>query len=416
MKEILLFTSPSCGACVTQEKILHDYFRSKGKRAVINKINVDRFPGKFPFIQFTPTWAFPQGNQKYALYPSIIDDPKMIESVKSTSFGKRKSRFGEKTLLPGINDLEVYGKNFPNGQGFSTPKSFYGTVEDVWGKGYDTLNAGIGGTRSLGPDRVGEIFSNDYVNNIRMAHPSDQLGTALNLNRTCNTKGSVLESPGLIYDSKNPQIVSSTTGFGRKSRFGNLYSQMGPASEIGNQYLINKDTGKQLYSGARQDELPRPYSVKTGYVGQATEYKPKLSFGKKSKKVKKCLKLVKKCNKDVTKCIKTKKSESSLKKCLLGVKCKKAKKCFSGEGAVLRLTSKNNIKINSAFGKKTKKCLKLVKKCKKDVAKCIKTKKSESSLKKCLLGVKCKKAKKCFSGEGAVLRLTSKNKIKVIKS
>ena len=291
----ILFMSPGCGACIKQEKILRDYFMSIGKHAVINLINLDRFPGKFKDIQFTPTWAFPQGGDKYKLYPNIIEDPKMIKAV--SSFGRkrsnRRSRFGAE-LLPNINNLAVYGKNFPNGKGFDIPQSYYGTVENIWGKGDDTLNAGVGGTRSLGPDNIVKMYSNGYFNEIRMAQPADQLGAAINLNRSCN-KSTSLSSPGIIFDSPNPQIVDNTTGFGRRkrrSRFGNLYSQMGPASEIGNQYLINKDTGNQLYSGARQNETPRPYSInnKSIYIGQAPIYNPikSASFGKKkkSKKVK----------------------------------------------------------------------------------------------------------------------------------
>ena len=274
-KSIILFMSPGCGACVRQEQILDNYFRSKGKSITISKINIDRFPNKFKFIKFTPTWAFSQGNQKYALYPGGIEDPSMIENMS------RKSHFGSETLLPNINDLAFYGKNFPDGKGFNTTQSFYGNIENTWGTGDDTLNAGIGGTRSLGPDNIGEMYSNGYLNNIRMAHPSDQLGTALNLNRSCN-KTTNVSSPGLIFDSPNPQIVS--TGFGRKQRFGNL--NMGPAIE--SQYLISKDTGNELYSGARQNENTRPYSVKSNtYIGQAPVYNPIgesksfASFGKK---------------------------------------------------------------------------------------------------------------------------------------
>ena len=276
----ILFMSPGCGACIKQEKILRDYFMSIGKQAVIKLINLDRFPGKFKDIQFTPTWAFPQGGDKYKLYPNIIEDPKMIKSV--SSFGKRRSRFGND-----FNSLAVYGKNFPNGEGFDIPQSYYSTVENTWGKGNDTLNAGIGGTRSLGPDNIGEMYSNGYFNNIRMAPPGSQLETAIDLNRTCNVyknPGTSLSSKGMIFDSPNPQIVDNTTGFGhkRRSRFGNL--NMGPAFEIGNQYLINKDTGNQLYSGARQNETPRPHSVKSStYIGQAPVYKPIPSFGKKKK-------------------------------------------------------------------------------------------------------------------------------------
>jgi hypothetical protein len=70
---------------------------------------------------------------------------------------------------------------------------------------------------------------------------------------------------------------------------------MGPGYEIGYQYLINKDTGNQLYSGGRQNETPRPDSVQNKYiyVGQVTPYKPIgnvssfPSFGKKYKQMSK---------------------------------------------------------------------------------------------------------------------------------
>ena len=308
----ILFMSPNCGACIKQEKILRDYFMSIGKQAVIKLINVDRFPGKFKDIQFTPTWAFPQGGDKYKLYPNIIEDPKMIKSV--SSFGKRRSQFGNE-----FNSLAIYGKNFPDNKGFDIPQSYYGTVENIWGKGDDTLNAGIGGTRSLGPDNIGKMYSNAFVNEIRMAPPGTQLETAINLNRACNidkNPSTMKSSPGMIFDSPNPQIVDNTTGFGRRkrrSRFGNLYSQMGPASEIGNQYLINKDTGNQLYSGARQNETPRPYSIKSStYIGQAPVYNPikSASFGKKKKSKKVKVKQVK-------------------------------KKCYIGEGTILTVSKRS---------------------------------------------------------------------------
>ena len=289
----VLFISPGCGACSAQEEILKAYFRNR--KTDIKIVNLDKYPGKFSFIEFTPTWAFPQGDQKYVLYPNIIKDPKMLNSFSLTN--RRSVRFGAEPAP--LNSLAVYGKNFPDNKGFGIPNSFYRDVQKVWGTGDDTLNAGIGGTRSLGPNNIGEMYSNGYLNNIRMAHPSDQLGTALNLNRSCNkesSNSSSNSSKGLIYDSPNPQIVDNTTGFGKKGRkkslrknlFGGLYSQMGPAYEIGNQYLKDKDTGKKLFSGARQDDGPRPYAVESDtFIGKADVYKPNLLFGKKVKCVKK---------------------------------------------------------------------------------------------------------------------------------
>jgi len=297
MNKPVLFLSSTCGACKLQKEILDRYFKTKRNISVIY-LDDPKNDGKFQNIEATPTLGIPRSDGTMEIYEGVIENPAMLETM---SFGsrrrttkrstKRKSRFGAQTppLYPNINNLAVYGKNFPDYKGFDIPQSYYGTVENKWGKGDDTLNAGIGGTRSLGPDNIGEMYSNGYVNNIRMAQPADQLGTALYLNRACNIdrkESTVAAAPGMIYDAKNPQIVSNTTGFGRqgkrnvpgkrRSRFGGLYSQMGPASEIGNQYLIAKDTGKQLYSGARQNEGPRPYSVnnKEIYIGQAPVYNP----------------------------------------------------------------------------------------------------------------------------------------------
>jgi len=349
VNKIILFESPTCGACILQKKILSEHF--KGKTPDILTVNVDNFPNKLDFIQFTPTWAFPQGNQTYKLIPNIIKD------LSTLSFGKRRMRFG-KELLPNINDLAVYGKNFPDNKGFQIPNSYYKNVENVWGTGVDTLDAGVGGSRSLGPGNVGEMYSNEYFNNIRMAHPADQLGTALGLNKACNTERKISttkEAPGMIYNSPNPQIVDNTTAFGRqrRSRFGNtLYSQMGPAYEIGNQYLLSKNTGKQLFSGARQDDGPRPYAVNnpSTFMGQAPVYNPKLTFGKKMNK-----KVDKKMNKKVDKKMDKKVKKSKKVKVDIKIKVKrksgageKKKKCSIGEGSTISLSKfSNKIKVKN---------------------------------------------------------------------
>lgn len=274
--------SPECGACKSQKQQINDYLKSVGKTAKISVINVDQHPDKFKFIEVLPTWMFLLPKKKCIIKTGIIE-PRQLFGGRSSSFGKE--------LLPGINDLVYYGKEFPNGKGFDIPNSHYQNVEAVWGKGDDTLNAGVGGSRSLGPDKVTEMYTSKYLNDIRMAHPSDQLGTALALNRTCNIqKNNTSKSVGLVADSKSPQIVDNTTGFGRRRnfRFGySLYSQMGPAYEIGNQYLIDRETGNKLYSGARQFETPRPNKVTTGFIGQAPGYEANKyrlsSFGKKVK-------------------------------------------------------------------------------------------------------------------------------------
>jgi hypothetical protein len=297
MNKAILFKQDGCGACTTQDEFLRKNFRG-----TIHQINLSKFPGQFEFIEFTPTWAIPLGNDQYKLHSEIVETPEELQRV--SQFGKsrkakrsksRRTGFGQ-TLLPGINNLSVYGKNFPDNQGFKTTDSFYKTIENTWGKGTDTLNAGIGGSRSLGPGNVNQMYTSGYLNDIRMAHPSDQLGTAINLNRTCNTmnqRSTMSSSTGLVTQTGNPQIVDNTTGtkFGRKrrSRFGGLYRQMGPASEIGNQFLLGKNTVQGLYGGATQFEGPRPQGIQGNtFLAQAKLYSSgsgkTVQFGKRVKK------------------------------------------------------------------------------------------------------------------------------------
>ena len=198
--------------------------------------------------------------------------------LKPNEIFNKKSGFGDikKNVYPGINDLQVYGKDFPNGKEFTTTDSYYKTVENVWGKGDNALNAGVGGTRSLGPNNITQMYDTNYLNDIRMAHPSDQLGTALNLNRTCNKTPSLTQSKGLVSNSTSgPQIVDNTTGFGNKrgNQFGSyLNNQMGPYKS-GTHLLIDENKFN-LYSGARQNEPPRPNKVAGDtFISQAPEYK-----------------------------------------------------------------------------------------------------------------------------------------------
>jgi len=322
MKKIFYFYSSDCGACDTQKKILDQYAQSSRKNISIKGINLKRYPNKFTMIQATPTWVIVDGKG-----PKIKVGV-MNKTALHKMFGKSGNSFGE-TLYENINNLSYYGKNFPDGQGFSFPSTFYKEIENKWGTGDDALKAGIGGYRSLGPDKTADLYSSAYLNDIRMAHPSGQLGTALALNRECNqsktTSGSV---PGLVTNSQSPQIVNST-GFGRRSRMGSkLYRQMGPAYEIGNQYLIDKDTGKQLYSGALQDERTS-YGIdnKNTYIGQAKKYNPigEISsfFGRRKTK-----------QKPVKIKISIKRKSSSGKKRI-------------GEGSTLTFSKKNKIKVKN---------------------------------------------------------------------
>jgi hypothetical protein len=325
--KIILFTNPECGACIQQNEVLQAYAAKLNREFIINKVNVDDFPDKFEFVEVTPTWAINLDGNNYYKHEGVIEDDEylgMIVNASGSSFGKKKRlkcvelikklkskkkgrrsnfRFGsnKSPLMENINNLAFYGKNFPNGQDFNIPNSFYENVEETWGTGSATLNAGIGGARSLGPGNAEKIFTNDYVNNIRMVPPGSTDDTFLSGNRyhamLNNNNNNVY--PGLVSDSNSPQIVDKNTGFGsrsRRSRFGSLYRQMGPPYGLqGNNYLVGPNTGRQLFSGAQQFEPPRPGGVNDPdtYIGTAKLYNPLQRFGNKRKMLKKKTKPVK---------------------------------------------------------------------------------------------------------------------------
>ena len=208
---------------------------------------------------------------------------------------KRKTnRFGD--MIPQINTLQKYGKNFPDNQGFNVGLSFAENMTKKWG---DPLLSGTVG-REFGPGNVDKIYKNDYYNGIRMIQPGNDLETAISLNRTANMYNKngnsypVTYSPGLIYDSKNPQIVSMNAfgrrknhSFGKKkrtSRFGGLYSQMGPVPH--SNYLMDKTFFNNKYAGGGQGGPVAPNKVQNNkiFIGQSKEYSPIksiTSFGKK---------------------------------------------------------------------------------------------------------------------------------------
>ena len=281
-KNPVMFTSPSCPACLAQIKIISDNI----KNGNIVYYDLDKYPAPSFIIDRNgnysmPTWVFPDGT----IHKGIIKDKKKLNSLvsKHTKFGSTGGAcLNTDYSIPDIDSLARCGKNFPNNKGFEIPNSYMNSVESVWGKGSDALNAGVGGTRSLGPDNIGEMYSNNYYNNIRMAEPAGQLGTALRLNRECNiSKGNntpTFNSPGMIYNSENPQIV----GFGvkKKNSFGKLYRQMGPA--YSSQYIMGPETIRNQYGGGIQYDLPRPQKVGNSdyYIGNFPEYKP-IKFGRK---------------------------------------------------------------------------------------------------------------------------------------
>jgi hypothetical protein len=346
----ILFTSKTCGACINQLELIKKHFKSNNN-AFINIIDVDKH--NVPFIQYTPTWYIPNKNGGYSVYDSVISNPKDFDKLvtKGSAFGKkrklrksRKTRFGENngpSYLPQLGTWEKYGKNFPDKDGFNIPPSFSNKIEKTWGK--DALISGTLG-RDQGPGNFNNVLTNGYLNDIRMAQPNDQLGTELYLNRTCNINRNVstnAASPGMIFNSPNPQIVSMNTGFGKRSKFGDsfLYRQMGKA--YGTQYIKEPDTVKKLYGGALTDNLPRPNKVqnKNEFIGQAPPYNPLNNFGKKDK-VKVKAKKVKVKAKKVKVCVTKKSIKDKLKKSI--------KKCIIvGEGSILTVKG-NKIKVKKA--------------------------------------------------------------------
>jgi len=295
--DAVMFGNSDCPACLSQVKLIKDNL----KFGEIVYYDLKKFPAPDFITDKTggysmPTWVMPDGK----VHKGVIADKRMFGKLVK----KRTSRFGSEEsadIIPQLGVLAKYGKDFPNGKGMEIPNSFMNQMQDKWGHGeYDVLNAGTVG-RELGPNRTDEIYTQKYYNQPRMAEPAGQLGTALRLNRLCNivnNPAAKLEVPGMFPDSKNQGIV----GFGnrkRKSNFGNLYSQMGPA--YGSQYLIDKNTVKNLYGGGIQDNLPRPYKVNNPgtFIGSYPEYNPlsknfpfnkssnKASFGLKEKKSKK---------------------------------------------------------------------------------------------------------------------------------
>jgi hypothetical protein len=281
-KEAIFFGDSRCPACQAQVKILDDHYKKKGTAMEVMYCDLGKIKPPKQILDkdgsyATPTWYFPNN----PLIKGVISPAQFEKNLKN---GKRPWRFGEnKTAaqltfesIPQINSLVKYGKNFPNGKGFEINNSWTDVTKKIWGK--DITNSGTLG-REFGPKGVDKIYTDKYLNNIRMAVPGGDLETTLSLNRECNIVNkpeSKTNSVGLIFDSKNQQIVPMNNFGRKKNKFGNLYNQMGPAFERGNQYLVDPLTVTNLYGGATQNEPPRPGKVNNplSYIGQAKEYKP----------------------------------------------------------------------------------------------------------------------------------------------
>jgi hypothetical protein len=272
----IMFGDPSCPACLAQYKLLSDKF-SKRKDSYINyydlsKKKVPAFLTDSKGDYSMPTWYIPSGNNNGKLYTGIISTQDKLNKLLS----KRTNNFGN--VIPDIGTLAKYGKTFSDGKGFNIQNSFAEEIQKKWG---NSLNSGTLG-REFGPGGTDKIYSNGYYNNIRMGVPGGDLDTALSLNSKCNIENNSKAknmTPGMIYDSENPQIV----GFGKKSlsrrvKFGNLYQQMGPSYTFPK---INSD-----YTGGLQNNQVKPGKISSKtFIGQAPDYMPNVrsanSFGKK---------------------------------------------------------------------------------------------------------------------------------------
>jgi hypothetical protein len=295
---IILFGDHKCTACVAQVKMLADYFNQNNESLDVKYYDLRK--KKAPYFLgdgnkiYKPSWYFPKTKNNGIIIENLVLPDKFVELMN-----KKKSSFGESTWNKNtfdnyFNKLQKYGKNFDSTvEGFQIKKSWENNLTDDWG---NPLSSGTLG-REFGPPPKGKdgkpdqdyitnkIYSEQYNYKPRMNRPGDDLSALLHDNRNCNminNQEAAIKQTGLFYDSpENPQIV--TNQFGRKKRkskkssFGNyLYNQMGPSYELGNQFVVKKDTIAKLHGGATQYEKSRPYKVenKGMYIGQAQTYNP----------------------------------------------------------------------------------------------------------------------------------------------
>jgi hypothetical protein len=277
-----MFGSLQCPACVAQKQVLHDHCVKKGIKFEYFFYDLDRnsTPLFLRNTQYIPVWYI-----KGKLIQGLIPPEKLLNLAKS------KNAFGSSDWLPSQSSLRDYEKGnglFPNGKGFDIPPSWEQQMKKEWGNS-TYLNSGKF-QRGLGPGAdFNQIYKSDYFHQPRMSRPGDDYDTAMYFNEQCNvlSQKNPDDVPGFFSNSTSGGISPSTM-FGRKKRtkskktvrFGdNLYSQMGPAYEINNDYLMCKNTVKNLRGGATQSELPK------------VQYNPleifeSSSFGKKKKKKK----------------------------------------------------------------------------------------------------------------------------------
>ena len=287
----IMFGSSDCPACMAQFKILSDKF-GKSKNANVTYYDLKKYPPPEFILSKSgdysmPTWALPDGRGNYKIHKGIIN--KELDTLLTkprNAIGSRKNKFGD--VVPEINTLAKYGKNFDDYRGFKVPNSFMNEQTDKWGKGDNVLVSGTMG-RELGPGNTDKVYSENYYSGIRMGGPpGGDYGTLLFNNRNANivtNQSAATMETGLIYDTPNSQQI---VGFGNRRKKNNFGLDTGPA--YGSQYLMQKDTLDRMYVGGGQKEAPRPKYVnnKNIWIGDSVPYKPIKSvseFGKKNKQV-----------------------------------------------------------------------------------------------------------------------------------
>jgi hypothetical protein len=272
--DIILFGSLKCPACLSQLKLLHTYYTSKGKKLNFMYYDLDsKKPPKYIVDSkgdySMPSWYSPH-NKKIII--GLIPPEKFEKTINPHS-----NAFGS---VPEIDSLVKYGKTFgPSGTNFNIKGSWDNKLSKKWNG--DPMRSGMMG-RELGPtSKVGDVLSKEYYYAPRMANPgSGDLATFLTMNQRCNTLGNPnaeLNNVGLFYDSKYQSSFGKKRPNIKRSNFGGLYSQMGPAYERGNQYLVSKNTIANLYGGAVQNEPNRPNKVQNNelYISKNVEaYNP----------------------------------------------------------------------------------------------------------------------------------------------
>jgi len=368
---IMFGDTGGCGACKMQKKFLKKSFKKGHYLYIYSPLSKPVLPQ----LNAIPTWYIPIGNGKGYFYEGAITgsvkskygyielkdllEKKKQGSVRSVRFGKTNDND-----IPQIGTLAKYGRNFPDGQEFQIPNSWSNDLTQKWGN--PLLSGTLG--REFGPGNTDQIYSNGYFNDIRMARPGGDLDSTLNLNRSCNlydpvttpsgaTVYPVLNSAGMIYNSKNPQIVNMSFGKRGKRkqqqhRFGNnlssLYSQMGPVPA--SNYLLSATTFDNIYAGGGQKAPPRPYKIDNPnlYIGQAPVYYPvksETSFGlrKVNKKHVIAIKKIKKEKKEKKKKVIVKHVKPSKKV----KKVKQNKNNIIKEGTELTITKFGKIKIKN---------------------------------------------------------------------